>query len=451
MHSKVQRQGVQVPIYLAAVFFYILLIPEQANFRVGGILLSPYRLYLIAGSLYLLGGSIKSGFRFAWPDLAVLGACFWIALASYVVTQSFEAAIVQGGAHAIDIGMAYFFMRFAIRTPRDLRLFLVMIVPGVALMGAIVFLELVTGRHIIQPLFSAITGNPVRGDVEVRLGLTRGVASFPHAILAGICLASFLTLYWMSGIRGWPKIVGAAAAFCGFFTMSSAALLGLLVGTALMVFDWLNLRIQNITWRLFMLASTILYATVELTSDSGFFNLLVRYASLRTVSAYNRVLIWKYGSESVWNHPMFGIGYEDWVRPSWMNWSTSSSIDHFWLILAMRFGLPASLLLILVVVAAVILVALRSARMSTVDARLMRGVAISLAVFALGAVSVSLWLNALVWFFMLVGIAVSLGVMPAQQRVVMRPIVGGEQSGARGFSNPRASLERPRPMRATNT
>ncbi len=178
---------------------------------------------------------------------------------------------------------------------------------------------------------------------------------------------------------------------------------------------------------------------VELTTSSGFFNLLVRFASLNTVSAYNRVLIWKYGSESVMRNPFFGIGYNDWIRPSWMNWSTSSSVDHFWLIIAMRFGLPASLLLILAVVAAVILVALRSARMGTVDARLMRGVAISLAVFALGAVSVSLWLNALVWFFMFVGIAVSLGVMPIQQRVMTRPIVGRQQRGVPPGQNPRPS------------
>ncbi len=253
--TRVQRQaqGVKVHLYLAAVLFYLLLIPEQANFRLGGLLLSPYRLFLIVGFLYLLGNSIKSKFRFAWPDLAIFGSCFWIALASYFTTQSVEAAVTQGGAHFIDIGMAYFFMRFTIRNPHDLRLFLIMIAPGVAFMGAIVFLESVSGRHIIQPIFSMITGNPVRGGLEVRLGLTRGVGSFPHAILAGICLASFLTLYWMSGIRGWPKLVGTIGAICGFFTMSSAALLGLLVGAALIVYDWATLRIQNLTWRLLML------------------------------------------------------------------------------------------------------------------------------------------------------------------------------------------------------
>jgi hypothetical protein len=278
-------------------------------------------------------------------------------------------------------------------------------------MGLVVFLESVSGRHIIQPFFSAITGQPARVGIDVRLGLTRGVASFPHPILAGISLASFLTLYWMSGVRGWPRLAGIIGAFAAFFTMSSAALLGLLVGTTLMCYDWIARRIKNFTWRLFLACSATLYILVELLSDSGFFNLLVRYASLNTVSAFNRVLIWEYGSQSVMRHPFLGIGYADWDRPSWMNWSTSSSVDHFWLLLAMRFGLPASLFLILAVLGVVTSVARRSMMLPPNDALFYRGVAISLAVFALGAISVSLWLNALVWFFMLAGSAASLGSM----------------------------------------
>lgn len=420
--NAAREQGVKLPVLLAAGLFYFLLIPEQANFRLAGLLLSPYRLYLIVGFLLLVGPASKQKLKFAWPDLGILLGCFWIALASYMTTGKLTDTLAQGGAHGIDIGLSYFFMRLSVRSPRDLRLFLVAIAPAVAGTGAILAMESVSGRLIVQPIFSSITGQPLRGGVEFRLGLARGVASFPHAILAGICLASFMTIYWMSGLRGWPKIIGFVGAFGAFFTMSSAALLGLLMGGLLIAYDWLSLRFRNFTWSLFLAGSTILFLTVELVSNSGFFNLLVRFASLNTVSAYNRVLIWKYGSESVMRHPFFGIGYEDWDRPSWMNWSTSFSVDHFWLILAMRFGLPVSVFFIFATAMAVLLVARRSTKVSPVDARLMRGVAIALAVFALGAISVSLWLNALVWFFMLVGISVTLGSQPDEQRLVRRMV-----------------------------
>ena len=193
--------------------------------------------------------------------------------------------------------------------------------------------------------------------------------------------------------------------------MSSAALLGLLVGGLLRGYDWLCERVANLGWRLFLFGAGLLYAAVELTSNTGFYGLLIRYASLNTVSAYNRVLIWQYGTENIARNPWFGIGYADWVRPSWMH---SGSFDHFWLIMALRFGIPESLLLLGATLGGIVMVAVASQRQNVVDARLLRGIAISLGVFALGVNSVSLWLSALVWFSMLLGIAVSLGNAPAQ-------------------------------------
>jgi O-antigen ligase len=238
------------------------------------------------------------------------------------------------------------------------------------------------------------------------MGLLRGVGPFAHPIHAGIFLGSFLPLYLLSGLRGWPKVLGVVASIGGAFSMSSAAMLALVVGGALCIYNWLTDRIANLTWRLFLFFTGLLYVGVELTSNSGFYTLLVRYASLNTGSAYNRILIWQYGTENIARHPWFGIGYGDWDRPDWMY---SGSFDHFWLIMALRWGIPEALLLLAATIIAVTMLAFRSARIPSVDGRLLRGVAISLAVFALGVNSVSLWLNTLVWFFMLVGMAVSLG------------------------------------------
>ncbi|MFU7527431.1 O-antigen ligase family protein [Qipengyuania sp. ASV99] len=351
-----------------------------------------------------------------------------------------STAITQGGAHTLDIAFAYFLARAAIQTPRDLRLFLVMIAPGIALMSLFVVQEAVTHTRVLQRVASDISGSPYRLRDDVRLGLMRGTGPFPHPILAGIFLASFLPLYLASGLRGWPKILGIAASFGGFFSMSSAALLGLLMGGVLWCYDWASEKISNVTWRIFLFGTAILYAMVELTSNSGFYGLMIRYASLNTTSAYNRVLIWNYGTQNIAEHPWFGLGYADWDRPSWMH---SGSFDHFWLIMALRFGIPVSILLIAATVAGVILLAVKSRTYRPQDARLLRGVAISLAVFALGAISVSLWLSVLVWFFVLLGIAVSLGVN--LQREVPRMLI--RRSAARPApapAKPHASERLPR-------
>ncbi len=404
MHGRPTES--MLPVGLAATFFYLLLLPEQFNPTIGGIYLSPFRVFLLGATLYLLFGAVRRRMTFAWPDFLVALGAAWIWLAAYMTSGSISTAMIMGGSHTVDIALAYFLARMTIKDARSFRLFLVLIAPGIAFMSAIVVIESVTKTLILQPLASAITGLPMRLRWDVRMGLLRGTGPFAHPIHAGIFLGSFLSLYLLSGIRGLPRWLGVGAAFGGIFSMSSAAMLAIVVGGALSIYDWLTERIANLTWRIFLFFAALLYVAVEITSNSGFYTLLVRYASLNTGSAYNRILIWQYGTENIARHPWFGLGYGDWDRPSWMN---SGSFDHFWLIMALRWGIPETVFLLTATVIAIAMLALRSRLVPSVDARLLRGVAISLAVFALGVNSVSLWLNSLSWFFMLAGIAVSLG------------------------------------------
>jgi hypothetical protein len=413
-----------VPIILAALSLYLLLIPQQFNITIAGVYLSPARIFLLGASLYVLSGALRKSIRFAWPDLLIILALAWIWLASYMSSGLVGTAIIMGGSHTVDMGLAYFLARATIQSPTDLRRFLILIAPGVAIIGAVVVIESTTRTLLLQPLASAVTGMPMPIRYEIRMGLVRGTASFPHPILAGIFLASFLPLYLLSGLRGWPRLLGLAASFGGIFTMSSAAMLGVVVGGLLSVYDWISERIGNLSWRLFLFFAVSFYGVEELASNSGFYNLLIRYASLNTASAYNRVLIWRYGTENIERHPWFGIGYSDWVRPDWMN---SGSFDHFWLIMALRFGIPETVLLLGATLIGLFMVARRSRHIPPHDARLLRGVAISLSVFALGINSVTLWMSALTWFFMLLGLTVSLGAQPAAQMVFARPTRGAER------------------------
>lgn len=391
---------------LAAIMLYLILIPQQFEFVAGGLKFAAYRIFLIGASVYILSSAMRANLRFAWADAMITLGIGWITIASYISSGEITEAVVQGGSHFVDIGLAYFLARTTIQTPTDLRRFLVLVAPGVAFIGLTVAIEAIGHRLIVQDVVAAITGksNPIR--LEVRKGFMRGTSTFAHPILVGIFLASFLPIYLLSGLRGWPRMVGVSTSILGLFSMSSAAVLGIIVGGCLFVYDWLTERIANLTWKLFLGFSAILYFFVEMTSNRGFYTLLVQYASLNSVSAYNRIHIWNFGTENIARHPWFGIGYADWDRPSWMH---SGSFDWLWLIFALRFGIPVAVLMLGATLLAVAMLALNSRHLPPSDARLLRGVAISLGVFALGLNSVSLWMNSLAWFFMLVGLSVSLG------------------------------------------
>lgn len=68
-------------------------------------------------------------------------------------------------------------------------------------------------------------------------------------------------------------------------------------------------------------------------------------------------MIWRFAGTEISNSPWFGIGLKDWSRPPGM----SFSVDSIWLVQALTFGIPASLLLGLTLISATFRNAISSA------------------------------------------------------------------------------------------
>ena len=68
------------------------------------------------------------------------------------------------------------------------------------------------------------------------------------------------------------------------------------------------------------------------------------YATFSAETAYWRGLIFEYGMQNVWAHPLFGLGMGDWARPEFMH---TSSVDNFWLLITMRYGIMAFILMVI--------------------------------------------------------------------------------------------------------
>ena len=73
------------------------------------------------------------------------------------------------------------------------------------------------------------------------------------------------------------------------------------------------------------------------------FEFYVHYFAFSQDTGWDRIRIWHYGWLSIFNHPIFGIGYHEYQRPEWME----PSIDMFWLINFVRFGYPGGILMFL--------------------------------------------------------------------------------------------------------
>ncbi|MBS0242730.1 MAG: hypothetical protein JSS20_11180, partial [Proteobacteria bacterium] len=131
---------------------------------------------------------------------------------------------------------------------------------------------------------------------------------------------------------------------------------------------------------------------------------------------FYRLMIWENGLANVWANPFVGLGLNDWERPLWM---VSSTVDAFWLVIAMRGGLPA-LLLLVTGIGLMIRGVVR--RLRKADARrqaLARGWIISLIALALVGCTVHYWNVPFAYLFFFVGLGGCLA-DPRKGRVTAR-------------------------------
>ena len=79
----------------------------------------------------------------------------------------------------------------------------------------------------------------------------------------------------------------------------------------------------------------IKYIFLSFASNRGPVVLLIETLTFNSGTGWTRIHIWRNGIDDVMRNPIFGIGLNDWTRPFWL----TSSVDNFWLLTAMRYGI----------------------------------------------------------------------------------------------------------------
>lgn len=393
---------------LPAVFVaYACLLPRELSVTMADIDFRPYRLALLAVMPFVLRQLIKRPIKASIIDLLVVFVVIWY-FVSLLVGGSLETAISEGFSQGADFGLAYLTGRVSIRSAQDLKLFFTALLPGLLTIAAILAIESISHRMILRPYLAEILQQP-RPDLrnEIRIGLLRAAGPFPHPILGGVFLASLLPIAWYASTSQRNQILGVCAALGCIFTVSSGAVLALVVSFGLMVCGF----VQRITKVPVFLVGTLYFVfsgfAISLVSEGGLLSFLIRYLTFDANTGQYRRLIWEYGGAAVMRQPIFGSGTDDWIRPVWM---ISDSVDAHWLLLSMRHGLPLGITYFLVIAGAVY-VLLNGTRTSAWAPKLAAwGLGFSLISLIFSGFTVFLWESVAMWMIMLSGIAVSIGV-----------------------------------------
>ena len=207
--------------------------------------------------------------------------------------------------------------------------------------------EFVTGANVWRDSFAAVWEVRETGQMPPRAGLFRVQMGFDHPIPFGVCIGSTVALVYLvlgyheSFVRRFAQ--AGIVAMLSFMALSAGPLIGVSVQAMLLLWNGVLGGIKR-RWRLLIGLSVSIALAVELVANRSLVNILTTLFVFESGSYWYRTFIWDYGSASVLNHPVFGIGLNDWERPAWM---IAESMDNFWLLLAVRYGLPAACLLLL--------------------------------------------------------------------------------------------------------
>ncbi len=400
---------------LALLIYSVILLPPEAQFQFSGVNLPIYRIVILALIPLMIGRFASGRAKVGVADWLMLAISAWM-IFSFVHVYGIESGIVRGFGVVVDTAGAFLVARVSIDSTTALRRLLIVIAPGMLLAGLEILIESVTHRAIVRPAFAAVFGYVANyeggqvvgafdfsGPQEIRLGLLRAWGPFPHPILGGIILTSMLPLWLMGGIRSWPRLAGLISALLGLFTISSAAFLALAMGLAFCSFDRFKRHIPSVRWPLIATVMMLALLAVQLASKNGVVRVLARL-TLDPQTAYYRILIWRYGLRSVAEHPVYGIGFKTYERPSGM----TSSIDAHFLLLGVRNGVVAPVLLLTVFFVTMIRLGQRSTRVGGSDGNLFVAVNFMLVVLLISGLTVTFFGSANVWLMAIVGICATL-------------------------------------------
>lgn len=322
--------------WLPVLLFYSLLIPAGLSAEFGGFRMYGFRAFLIVSVPFAIYAAFSRPQRLILADYAMIAYLLWTC-ASFVILIGVSGGLEAFGRDAIDIGFAYLIGRVTLVDIPALRQFLRRIMPAVLVIGVLIFIESVTGSFRLLNVFPLENayGSSLN---EYRLGFLRAFGPFSHAILGGTLLTSLAILFAVTSRHRMPRILGSAGAILGIFTLSSAAVLGLIVQVGAFVYRFAMRFVGfRIRWATLAWLGAALFVALEIISGGDAIRVVIRLISLNSGTGFYRLLIWEYGSQTALANPIFGIAYEEYTRPAWMG----SSIDNNWLAVAVRNGIPA--------------------------------------------------------------------------------------------------------------
>ncbi len=316
---------------LLGCFIFSLILP--LGFFVAGFRVDPTRL-LAMFTIIPFAAAVYGG-RYGpvrGPDIFLPLYGIWVLIA--LIAAHGSEQIDFAGIAFVEVVGAYLIGRVLVRDIETFKFMLRMMMWSLALLLPLALYELATTRMLFTEVFGGVFDTPTRSpSARTRLNLQRIQTVFDHPILFGLfCSMLFANAYiYFRNSRFKQVVIMGFIAVMTMFSLSSAPLLALVLQFGLIV--WGIMTKDN--YKLFIGLAVFFYIAIDLASNRTPITIMIDLLVFESGTAWTRVITFRYAQPVVLDNPIFGIGFHDWPRPHWL----VASVDNYWLLNAMRYGL----------------------------------------------------------------------------------------------------------------
>lgn len=327
---------------------YLLCVVLPIMFNLGPLLLSGLRLYLLLLIIPLMVQLFSGRFgQVSVIDILFILHMGWATVA--LTMNNPDMVVSQVGSVGAEFLGGYLVGRAYIRTPEAFAALCRWVILLVLCSAPFAVLETQTGRPIIIDTIQKLPGVFSVADVniEARMGLQRAQVVFAHPIHYGLfCSVAFsLAFVALKDLTSPTRryVMSCIVMCCGFLSLSSGGLLAIFLQLFLILWSILFTKMRWRWWLLLGLGC-LAYIVIDILSNRSPVVAVLSRLAFSTHNLYWRTIIFDWGMKNIWDNPIFGIGLNDWERPWYMH---SGSMDNFWLVMGVRYGIPGFLLLAL--------------------------------------------------------------------------------------------------------
>lgn len=332
--SSEQSNTLMAKIVLLAILTPVL-------FNLGPLLMTSSRLVFIFLVPYLGINLLRGKYgKLRAADIFLALFILWISLS--IGKNNPDALVTFVGMNALAFFGGYLAARAYIRTAQDfIEVYRFLAIAILCLLPFAAY-EAISSEFIIPKILDKIPGVFSRVDVNYtrRLGLDRAQVVFDHPIhwgtFASIGFSAVLVAFRSIWGRGKRLLLGGLIGVACFLSVSSGPFLALLFQLGLIIY-WVVLRRFRHLWTVLAGSCAFMYLVAELLSDRPAFFAVASRLAFNSSTANVRMVLLEYGMAQIGRTPFLGVGYNYWGLPEWM----TGSMDNYWLLNAVVYGLPA--------------------------------------------------------------------------------------------------------------